>query len=213
MKSIIGEELEAYVEAHTSPRPPLFDELKKDTLAKTKHPWMQVGRVEGTLLSLLVRLSRARRIIEIGTFTGYSALSMAEALPEDGKIITCDRDPEATTIAREYFAKSPHGKKIELRLGDALETIRSLAPDETFDLAFLDADKLRYLDYYEALLPKIVSGGLIVADNTLWSGQVLSPTTADDRGICAYNDHVTADPRVENVLLAVRDGIMVARKL
>ena len=213
MKSLIGDELAAYVEAHTTPRPALFDELREVTFAKMRSPQMQVGRVEGTLLSLLVRLSGARRIIEIGTFTGYSTLSMAEATSDDARLITCDRDPVATTVAKEFFARSPHGKKIELRLGDALETIGALGPDDTFDFAFLDADKSRYLAYYEALFPRIVKGGLIVADNTLWSGEVLHPKSEDDKGICAYNDHVMADARVENVLLAVRDGIMVARKL
>lgn len=174
---------------------------------------MQVGRVEGTLLSLLVRLARAERVIEIGTFTGYSALCMAEALPPEGKLVTCDVDEAATAVAKSFFERSPHGHKIEVRLGDALETVRSLADDELFDVVFLDADKARYLDYYEALVPRLRPGGLVLADNTLWSGEVLEPKTADARGLVAFNRRVTEDPRVENVLLSVRDGLMVARRL
>jgi caffeoyl-CoA O-methyltransferase len=155
----------------------------------------------------------ARRVIEIGTFTGYSGLSMAEALPDEGELITCDIDPHATRIAREFFDKSPHGKKITIRLGDALETLRGLPSSQPFDLAFIDADKERYVDYYDALVPLIRPNGLIVADNTLWSGKVVDPQDASTRAIVAFNARVTADPRVENVLLSVRDGVMLARKL
>lgn len=213
MKSLLGEPLDFYVHEHTSPRPALLDELREVTYAKTRSPTMQVGRVEGTLLALLVRLARAERVLEIGTFTGYSALCMAEALPASGKLVTCDIDPDAVGIARSFFERSPHGSKIEVRLGDALDTLRAMKEDEAFDLVFLDADKARYVDYYEAVIGRLRSGGLLLADNTLWSGNVLAPRTADDLGICAFNDRVTADTRVENVLLSVRDGLMVARRL
>ena len=212
MKSFMGSALDKYVEEHTRARPPLFDELRAVTYERMASPGMQVGRVEGALLSMIVKISRARRILEIGTFTGYSALSMAEALPDDGKLVTCDVDPTATAIARAFFDKSGHGHKIEIRLGDALETIRN-APNETFDLVFIDADKARYVDYYEAVLPRLPSGGLLLADNTLWGGAVLDPKTPDDLGIAAFNDRVTSDPRVENVLLPVRDGVMLVRKV
>jgi caffeoyl-CoA O-methyltransferase len=214
MIPLVHPDIEAYTEAHTSPRPPLFDELRDVTYASMASPQMQVGRVEGTLLKLLVAISGARRVVEIGTFTGYSALAMAEALPDDGEIVTCDIDPVAARTAQAFFDRSPHGRKIHLRLGDALETVRALPEGPWIDLVFLDADKERYPAYYEALLPRVRPGGLVVADNTLWSGHVLSPRPGveTDRGIVAYNRLVTEDPRVENVLLTVRDGIMLARK-
>jgi caffeoyl-CoA O-methyltransferase len=205
--------LDQYVHDHTRPRPPLFDELRTLTYERMKMPQMQVGRVEGALLSMLVGLVRAKRVLEIGTFTGYSALSMAEALPEGGELVTCDIDPEATAIARSFFDRSPHGGKITIRLGDALETVRAMPRAEAFDLAFLDADKERYPEYYEELVPRLVRGGLLVADNTLWSGEVVAPSTSSARAIDALNTRVTADPRVTNVLLSVRDGMMLARKL
>jgi caffeoyl-CoA O-methyltransferase len=212
---IVPLEIEAYAEAHTSPRPPLFDDLRRITYATMRSPHMQVGRVEGTLLKMLVALSGARRVVEIGTFTGFSALCMAEALPEDGELLTCDLDPEAARTAQEFFDRSPHGQKIRLLLGDALETVRGLPPGAWIDVVFLDADKERYVDYYEELLPRVRPGGLVVADNTLWSGHVLAPRPGQetDQAIVAYNRHVTTDPRVENSLLSVRDGIMLARKL
>ena len=213
MKSLIGDALEAYIHAHTSPHSSLFEELREATYAKMQSPMMQVGRVEGTLLSLLVRISKAKRIFEVGTFTGYSALCMAEALPDDGTLVTCDIDPAAIAIAQSFFARSPHGSKIEVRLGNALETIGRLDPSERFDLVFLDADKARYLDYYEGLVDHLEKGGLLLADNALWSGAILDPKTPDDHGICALNDRIQADHRVENVLLSVRDGIMIARRL
>jgi caffeoyl-CoA O-methyltransferase len=213
MDPIVDPAIEAYTEAHTTPRPALFDELRAVTYATMQSPQMQVGRVEGTLLKTLVALSGARRIVEIGTFTGFSALCMAEALPDDGELVTCDIDPEATQTAQRFFDRSPHCRKIRLRLGDALETLRSLPAGPWIDLVFLDADKERYLDYYEELLPRLRQGGLVVADNTLWSGHVLAPKEDTDHAIVAFNRRVTEDPRVENVLLSVRDGVMLARKV
>ncbi len=210
---IVDPAIEAYTEAHTRPRPPLFDELREATFASMEHPGMQVGRVEGTLLKTLVALSGARRIVEVGTFTGYSALCMAEALPDDGELVTCDIDAKVTKMAQGFFDRSPHGRKIRIRLGDALETIRALPEGEWLDLVFLDADKERYVEYYEALLPRLRRGGLLVADNTLWSGNVLSPEHETDHAIVEFNRRVVEDPRVENVLLSVRDGVMLARKV
>ncbi|MFS8071402.1 MAG: O-methyltransferase [Byssovorax sp.] len=209
--TLLDPALDHYTHEHTSPRGPLFDALREVTYASMKSPGMQVGRVEGALLALLCRLMGARRVLEVGTFTGFSALSMAEALPDDGELITCDVDPEATAIARSFFDRSPHGHKIQIRLGAGLETIRAL-PDVPFDLAFIDADKPGYTDYYEAILPRLRTGGLIIADNTLWSGKVLAPEEENDHAIVRFNDHVNADPRVENVLLSVRDGMMLAYK-
>ncbi len=177
-----------------------------------KSPGMQVGRVEGVLLAMLVKLSRAKRILEIGTFTGYSGLAMATALPADGKLVTCDIDPEAVGIAKEFFEKGGVTERIEVRLGDALETLKSFPTATSFDLVFIDADKARYVDYYELVVPLLPQGGLLIADNTLWSGAVLDPKTADDLGIVRFNDRITEDDRMENVLVPVRDGVMVARK-
>lgn len=210
MINLISEEIERYAEEHTQPIDPLLDELREETHAKMSDPQMQVGRVEGTLLRLLVRMIGARRVLEIGMFTGYSALMMAEGLPEGGELFTCDIDPKAEEIARRYFSRSPHGKKITIRMGPALATIASLSAP--FDFVFLDADKENYPNYYEAVLPLVATGGLIVADNVLWSGRVLDPREKSDLAIVAFNDLVAADARVEKVLLTVRDGMLLARK-
>jgi caffeoyl-CoA O-methyltransferase len=213
MLTIIPEALARYVEAHSNPEPELFQALRDETEATLAMPQMQVGRVEGALLRMLVQLSGARRVLEVGTYSGYSALAMASGLPDDGKLVTCDIDPVATSVARKYFERSPHGHKIEVRLGPAIKTIRKLAEQGAgFDLVFLDADKPSYLDYYEAVLPLLPAGGLVVADNTLWSGRVLDPKEESDHAIVRFNAHVAADERVDNVLLSVRDGVMLARK-
>lgn len=211
MKPLIAPELEEYLFEHTRAPSPIFEEMRERTYAEVPSPQMQVGRVEGALLRNLVAAIGARRILEIGTFTGFSALSMAEALPEDGELVTCDIDPKATAIARSFFDRTPHGRKIRIALGDALETLKTLG-GALFDLAFLDADKERYPEYYEAVLPLLRPNGLLLADNALWSGEVLAPQTASAKAIAAFNARVTADPRVDNVLLPVRDGIMVVRK-
>ena len=203
--------IEQYAHDHTTDRGALFDALREHTQAHVPMPQMQVGRVEGTLLKLLAGLMGARRILEIGTYTGYSALCMAEALPDGGRLITCDRSEEFTQVARDHWRQSPHGSKIELRLGDALDTVEAL-DDEPFDMAFVDADKSRYPKYYEAILPRIRPGGLLAIDNTLWSGQVLDPQSEDAKGIAAVNDIIQADERVENVLLTVRYCLILARK-
>ena len=211
MKLFVPEDIESYARDHTRSRGALFDELREYTYRHVPSPQMQVGRIEGTLLMLLAKLLGARRILELGTYTGYSTLCMAEALPDDGELITCDVSEEFTSVARSFFAKSPHGKKIRLMLGDALTTLKNLEA-QPFDMAFVDADKARYPAYYEAILPRLRPGGLFVADNTLWSGDVLAPKSEDARGIAAFNDRVQNDDRVENVLLTVRDGVMLARK-
>jgi caffeoyl-CoA O-methyltransferase len=143
-------------------------------------------------------------------FTGYSGLMMAEGLPEDGELITCDVDPKAEAMAKRYFAQSPHGKKIHVRIGPALETIKTLKGP--IDMVFIDADKENYSNYYDAVLPLLRKGGLLVADNVLWSGKVLNPKEPTDLAIVAFNDKVARDTRVEKVLLTVRDGMMLAVK-
>lgn len=213
MDSIIPKALDEYCAAHTSPPPALLAELAAWTQAHMKLPQMLTGHLEGALLAWLVRLTGARRVLEIGTFTGYSALAMAEALPADGSVVTCDIDPEHARIAQSFFDRSPHGKKIKLRLGPALETLAALPTDAQFDFVFIDADKENYSKYYEAILPRLKPGGLLVADNVLWSGRVLKPETPADRAIAAFNECVRADARVECLMLPVRDGVLLVRKI
>jgi caffeoyl-CoA O-methyltransferase len=172
---------------------------------------MQVGPVEGRLLGLLVRLAGARRVLEVGTFTGYSALAMAAALPDEGRLLTCDVDAEVTAAARGFFDRSGHGHKIEIRLGPALETLPGLAGG-SFDLVFLDADKESYPAYLEHAVRLLRPGGLLVADNVLWSGRVLDPRDAATLAIARFNRLVHEDARLEAVMLTVRDGMTLARK-
>ena len=201
----IDEKIEQYAYDHTSEESELLTKLEKETYEKLEIPQMTTGRIEAGLLKLLARLVEARRILEIGTFGGYSALSMAEALPEDGALVTCDNDPVAIAFAQKYFSESPHGKKIKQMEGPALESIKKLTG--TFDMAFIDADKINYSNYYEAILPMIRPGGLIAVDNVLWSGRVLDPQDESDRAIHQFNERVVQDQRVESVLLTVRDGL------
>jgi caffeoyl-CoA O-methyltransferase len=210
MLTLVPEPIELFAAAHSDPVPALLEELREETYKTMSVPQMQVGRIEGAFLKMLVRLTGAKRVLEVGMFTGYSALSIAEGLPEDGRLFTCDIDPKAEEIARRYFARSPHGKKIDVRMGPALDTIAKL--EAPLDMVFIDADKVNYARYYDAALPLLRSGGLVVADNTLWSGTVLDPQTDDARAIVAFDDKVAADPRVEKVLLTVRDGMLLARK-
>jgi caffeoyl-CoA O-methyltransferase len=210
MDRFIAAAIEQFAHDHTEPETDLYVRLREETYRAMQSPQMQVDVIEGRFLQMLVRLSSAKRILELGMFTGYSALMMAEALPDNGHLITCEIDPKAEAIARRYFAESPHGDKITIRMGPALDTIKTLA--DPLDLVFIDADKLNYSNYYEACLPLLKSGGLVVADNVLWSGKVVDPKDADDHAIVAFNRLVQSDSRVENVCLTVRDGMMLARK-
>jgi caffeoyl-CoA O-methyltransferase len=206
----LDEKIERYAAEHTEAETPLLRELDAETQRTLEYPQMLCGQIEGRLLKLLAGLLRAETIIEIGAFSGYSALSMAEALPEHGRVFTLDNDPACCAVARKYFARSPHGKKIILLEGEALESLKTLSGP--FDMAFIDADKVNYPNYYEAILPKMRAGGLIVADNVLWSGRVLNPVDATDKAIHAFNEWVVRDARVEAVMLPVRDGIYCIRK-
>ncbi|MFH1754839.1 MAG: class I SAM-dependent methyltransferase [Candidatus Latescibacterota bacterium] len=210
MLSYSTEDIERYCHDHTSSEPDLLRTLEKETHNTTDNPGMLVGRVEGMFLKLIVRMTRARRILEIGTFTGYSALIMAEALPHDGQLITCDIDEQTTTIARRYWEASPHGNKIDLKLGPALQTIKEI--EGPFDLVFIDADKENYLAYWEACVPLVRQGGILAADNVLWSGRVLDPKEDTDCALAAFNERVQNDPRVETVMLTIRDGVTLACK-
>jgi caffeoyl-CoA O-methyltransferase len=201
----IDEKIEEYAYEHTSAEGELLKRLEEETYEKLEIPQMTTGRIEARFLKLLARLVGARSILEIGTFGGYSALSMAEALPEDGTLVTCDLDPVAIAFARKYFSQSPHGKKITLLEGPALDSINTLSGP--FDMAFIDADKENYSNYYESIFPLIRPGGLIAVDNVLWSGRVLDPKDASDKAIHEFNERLMQDQRVESVLLTVRDGL------
>src|SRR4051795_6200894 len=178
MSFIVDPRVEKYAEEHTSPDGELFERLAAETHEKTTAPQMMVGRLEGRFLGTLVRTLRARRVLELGTFTGYSSISMALALPTDGRVITCDVNEETTAIARRYAEEAGVAERIEYRLGPALESIATL--DGEFDLVFIDADKPNYVNYYEAAVPKLAPNGLIVLDNTLWSGRVADPQEDDE---------------------------------
>lgn len=209
--NFIDKEIEEYVKLYTSNEPVLLKELAEFTETNMPMAQMLTGKIEGRLLKMLVALTGAQMVLEIGMFTGYSALSMAEALPDDGQLITCDIDEEVAKLAKDYFSRSPHGSKISIELAPALETLSKL--NQTFDLAFLDADKENYVEYYQAIIPKLKSNGLLVIDNCLWSGKVLEPEAKTDIAIHKLNQLIVTDPRVENVVLTVRDGINLVRKL
>ena len=207
MSFIVEPGVEQYAEQHSSPQAELFERLAAETREKSSAPQMMVGLLEGRFLGALVGMLRARLVLELGTFTGYSSISMALALPPDGRLITCDVNEETTEIARRYAEEAGVVDRIEYRLGPAVETISGLEGE--FDLVFIDADKPNYVNYYEATLPRLVRGGLMVLDNTLWSGRVADPSEDDEnvRAIRAVNERVLEDSRVQNVLLTVRDGM------
>jgi caffeoyl-CoA O-methyltransferase len=207
MSFIVDAAVEKYAEEHSAPNGELFERLAAETREKSEAPQMMVGLLEGQFLGALVRSTRARRILELGTFTGYSSISMALELPADGELITCDVSEETTEIARRYAGEAGVADKIDYRLGPALDTVAQL--DGEFDVVFIDADKPNYVNYYEATLPKLSQNGLMILDNTLWSGRVADPHEDDEntRAIRAVNDRVGDDPRVRNVLLTVRDGM------
>jgi caffeoyl-CoA O-methyltransferase len=206
---LIKPQAEEYALAHTTAPPSELAELRVETEATMPVPQMAGGVIEARLLEALVVGTAARHVLEIGTFTGYSALSMAAVLPEGGKVTTLERDERAASIARRYVEASPYAGRIELLMGDALELIPTLPGP--FDLVFIDASKREYTDYYEAVLPKLGDGGLIVADNMLWGGDALDPdaTDPDTVGIRTFADHVQADARVRNTLLTVGDGLLL----
>jgi caffeoyl-CoA O-methyltransferase len=203
---VIDPRIEKYVERFTTPHDPLLAELSEETARDLGMSQMLTGPVAGRFLELLVWVSQPKRVVEIGTFSGHSALSMAAALPEGGRIDACEIDPERAAFAQRYFDRSPHGSKITLHVGPALETLDRL--DGAFDFVFIDADKEGYVDYYDAVLPRLAERGLIVADNTLWSGRVVDEPSP----IAAFNEHVAADPRSVQVLLSVRDGMTLIRR-
>ena len=214
MADIVDPRIEEYAVAHSTPEPAMFADLAAETRRSTSAPSMMVGALEGRFLSFLVTMLRPQLVLEIGTFTGYSALSMAGSLPPGGRIVTCDISEEHVAIARRHIDASPHRDQIEIRVGPAIDTLKGL--DGPFDLAFIDADKTGYVDYYEAIVPKLSPSGVIAVDNVLWSARVLDDAPADEvdettRALREFNDHVMADQRVECVMLPVRDGVTLVR--
>jgi caffeoyl-CoA O-methyltransferase len=209
MSPLLSDAIEAYNDAHATPLEPLLEELHETTYASMSSPQMIAGPVLGRLLRFLVAMVEPRLVVEIGTFTGYSALAMAGGLPEGGRIVTCEVSPERAEFAQSWFDRSPLGDRIQLRVGPALATVEAL--DGPFDFVFIDADKEGYTGYYEAVVPKLSPRGVIAVDNTLYGGDVADPRDDHDRAMAAFNDHVQADPRTENVLLSVRDGVTLIR--
>ena len=202
---------EQYAADHTSPLSPLLEEIENHTLKKTAYPSMLTGRIEGRFLQLIIALSGFRNVIDIGTFTGYSALAMAESIPPDGKVLTIEHDSAHADIAQGFFDRSPHGRKIDLQRGEAIHILKSLPP-ESADLVFIDADKANYLAYYHESMRVLRKGGLIVADNTLWYGRIFEPQDEDSKAIARFNEEVNADNRVEKLFLTLVDGIYLIRK-
>ena len=202
--------IEKYAENHTTEHSELVKELIGVADENLEHIDMLSGRLVGRLLSLLIKISGARRALEVGTFAGYSALTMAEALPEDGALFTCEYNQRYEEIARTFFEKSTTGSKITLLMGKALKTIPTISG--SFDFVFLDADKINYPNYYEMILPRLEKGGIMVIDNVFWSGEVLNCETDKGRAIDQLNTMIRADDSVEQVMLPVRDGVTVLRK-
>jgi caffeoyl-CoA O-methyltransferase len=212
MSPIVSEEIERYAEEHTTPDPELLQRLAEETKATLDRPQMLTGTIEGRFLEFVVYMTGARRILELGTYSGYSAISMAAALPAGGRIDTCEVDEEHAAVARRYVEEAGYTDRITIHLGPALETIERLEGD--FDFVFIDADKENYVNYYEAVLPRLSERGLIAADNTLWSGRVVDESEQDEatKAIRAFNDHARDDSRVVAVMLSVRDGVTLIRR-
>jgi predicted O-methyltransferase YrrM len=212
--SFFDQDLQKYIEKHSQPETEVLQELSRETNLKVVGAGMLSGQLQGSTLAMFVALLQAKNILEIGTYTGYSAIWMAGAMPEGGKLHTIDKNEELEDMMHRYFEKAGLTDKIVLHIGDALDIIPTL--QETFDMVYIDADKENYLNYYEMVIEKTRKGGLIVADNVLWHGKVISPEENTDKAtqaIIDFNTHIHNDKRVENVLFPIRDGLMVARKL
>ena len=207
-------QIDEYIEQHSEPQPEYLDNVVRETHLQMINPRMMSGHLQGRILKLLVEMTRAHRIIELGTYSGYSALCMAEGLPADGELHTIEIDDELEDFILEQLQSAPHGNKVHLHIGNAVDIIPQI--EGNFDLAFIDADKRLYQQYYDMLLPRMNPGGIILADNTLWDGHVVDPDYANDpqtRGICDFNDLVASDPRVEKFIIPLRDGLTLIRKI
>ncbi len=206
------DELQEYIEQHISEEPAHLAKLYRHTQLTRLYPRMCSGHIQGRMLKMLTQMISPMRVLELGTFTGYSALCMAEGMPEGAELHTVELDDEYADDIRSYFESAPCGGKITLHIGDALELTRQLPGP--WDMVFIDANKRQYSEYYEAVLPLVPSGGYIIADNTLWSGKVTEDChDAQTDAIRRFNDLVAADPRVEKVILPLRDGMTIIRKL
>lgn len=205
--------IEEYICRHIDPAEPALARLDRDTHVYHLRPRMVSGHLQGRILKMICRMVQPHRVLELGTFTGYSALCFAEGMAPDGEVHTLEIDDEVEDFAREHFAQSPYGDKVKMYIGDALETIKALT--DTYDLVFIDANKRDYLRYYEAVLPLVRPGGIILADNTLWDGKVVTePDSRDPQtvGIVEFNNFVATDDRVEKVILPLRDGLTILWK-
>lgn len=213
MLTLVPTDIENYAQKHTSPLPPVFEELREYTLAKTDLPQMQVGVLEGNLLRMFARMLNAKRVIEVGTFTGYSALAMAHGMDDDGEIITCEISEKHAGIAQQFFDKSEHGKKITIKLGPAADSIKEV--EGPFDLCFIDADKVNYQTYFDMIYPMMRPGGLMVLDNVLWSGSVLKDRAEMDESTKALADistYLSSRAELDKLMLTVRDGMTLVLK-
>jgi caffeoyl-CoA O-methyltransferase len=211
----LNDALAEYLLSHRTPDDEILVALREETARLGERAVMQIAPDQGTFLNLLVSAMGARRAVEVGTFTGYSAICIARGLGRSGRLLCCDVSEEWTAVARRYWAKADLLDRIELRLSDALETLKSLPRAPTYDFAFIDADKTNYLAYYEEILARLHAGGLIAVDNVLWSGEIVNPDMKDDntRALRAFNEHVAADRRVQSVIIPIADGLTLARKL
>lgn len=211
---MLSTELEKYLENHSSPVNELLVELRRETYQKTTQPHMLSGDYQGQFLSIISRLIQPKTILEIGTFTGYSALCLAEGMAKNGKLITIDRNEELMYFPKKYFDQSPYADQIDFKIGNALDVLDELK-DEIYDLVFIDADKSNYINYYEKVIGQVRKGGVLLVDNVLWYGKVLEeakPNDKDTQVLKEFNDKIAKDDRVEVVILPIRDGISLIRK-
>jgi caffeoyl-CoA O-methyltransferase len=210
--NFLSEDLENYVVNHSQDEPDLLKELERETYKKVIHPRMLSGHLQGRVLSMFSKIMNPAAILEIGTYTGYSAICLAEGLQVNGTIDTIDINEELEELQRSFFDRSGYGKQIKQHIGNALEIIPTL--NKSFDLVFIDADKENYAAYFDLVIDKVRKGGIILSDNVLWSGQVLDPEKYNDKStkaLVAYNKKLKEDPRVETVLLPIRDGLTLSR--
>jgi len=210
----LPKEIDVYSVAHTTSETEVLNDLNRQTNIQILQPRMLSGHLQGRVLSMLSHMIQPTNILEIGTYTGYSAICLAEGLKEDGKVVTIDRNAELEDFALSYFEKANVSNKIDFRIGNAIDIIPALK--ETFDLVFIDADKINYSNYFDLVIDKLPIGAYIITDNVLWSGKVVQKVEEHDmetKAIVDYNEKIHNDPRVENILLPIRDGLMIARKL
>ncbi|MFD1293090.1 O-methyltransferase [Lutibacter holmesii] len=210
--NFLPENIDAYVEGHSQQEPEILKQLNKETWQKVLNPRMLSGAFQGRVLSMLSKLIQPSTILEIGTYTGYSALCLAEGLKKDGLLITIDKNEELEDFSKSYFEKSAYSKQIKQRVGNALEIIPTIT--EKFDLVFIDADKSNYVNYFNLIIDKMNPGGVILSDNVLWSGKVveeLNPKDIDTKALLTYNALLNTDERIETVLLPIRDGLTISR--